>query len=146
MTDVREDIIARLAVVVGAVVGAGNVFRNVTSIDETHLPACAILEGDEEVDEGDIPRTRPSARPYIVTATPAVLLRVQEKAPGTAFNELRAAIIAAVLTDATLVGLSVNGRGIRYAGMNTTEYAARQIVGAGALQFAIPYALDPNEL
>lgn len=146
MVDRREQIMARLHEVVNGVDSLKTVFRNVIITDERQLPAASILEGDEEVSNGGVVHGRSSNRPYVVTATPLVLLRVQSNEAGEDFNYFRAAIIKAVLEDATLDELSLNNRGVRYVGMNTTEHAARQMVGAGTLQFSITYNLNPSEL
>lgn len=148
MTDKRELIIVRLFEVASGVAGVITSERNRTEFDDTQLPAVSVLEGDEDVDDRDVPRTRPSARPYLVTATPQVFIRAasDDNNVGTNLNTIRAAIIKAVLEDTELNALTLNGRGVRYAGQQSTLHAARTMVGAVALVFAITYVLDPNEL
>lgn len=143
MSDVRELILSRFHSVVAAVAGIQNAERNRIQWDDRQLPAVSVLEGDEEVSESDLPRGRPSARPYLVTATPQVYVRVGGTEVGTDLNTLRLAIIEAILNDSELVAMSLNGRGIRYAGMQSTLAAARSMDGAFVLVFAITYELRP---
>jgi hypothetical protein len=143
--DVREAILARLTVVVGGVAGIKTTFRNVVAGDETQLPSVSVLEGDEEVREDDVP-ARTSLRRYVVVATPHVLLRVEGNAVGSDLNALRLAIIKAVLSDQDLNALTLNRRNVRYAGIQTSEFAARSMVGAAALLFSFTYVLDTAAL
>ena len=148
MTDQRELIMLRLAQVVN-VTGVKTVSRNRIDFDDTQLPAVGVLEGDEEVAPNSLGRNaRASGRPYIVTATPQVFIRVGGKSEdiGTDLNTLRAAIIKALLDDAQLNALAADDGGIQYAGMQSTLHAARSMIGATAMVFAIKYLLYPNRL
>jgi hypothetical protein len=144
--DRRELILERIAEILGGVAGIVTVTRNKTEFDDTQMPAAGVLEGDEDASDSDARSTRPSARPYLVTARPQIWLRADGDNVGTTLNNLRAAIIKAVLEDTELNALSANGRGVRYDGQQTTLHAARSMVGATALMFAITYLLDPTEL
>src|SRR5688572_21268051 len=97
--DKRELIIERLVELAAGVSGVTTVIRNRTEFDETQLPAIAILEGDEDVSDSDEPRGRPSARPYLVTATPLVYIRSDGSTTGTTLNAIRAEVIKAVIED-----------------------------------------------
>lgn len=148
MTDQRELIMLRLAQVVN-VIGVKTVSRNRIDFDDTQLPAVGVLEGDEEVAPNSLGRAaRASGRPYIVTATPQVFIRVGGRSEdiGTDLNTLRAAIIKALLDDAQLNALAADDGGIHYAGMQSTLHAARSMIGATAMVFAIKYLLYPNRL
>lgn len=144
MSDKREQILDRLLAVAN-VAGVQTALRNVTEFDDTQLPAVAVLEGDEEVDEGDIGRGRPSNRVLIVTALPQVYIRADSASVGTTLNTLRRSIVKAVLADSELRSLSLNDRGVRYNGLQSTLHVARTMVGATALVFAITYAFNPFE-
>jgi hypothetical protein len=145
MLDKREAILARLQTVAGGVSGVRTSRRNETGGDDTQLPLVSVLEGDEEVADGE-PRGRNSVRPYVVTAAPQVFIRAMGGSVGTDLNTLRARIIDAVMSDTQLDTLSINGRGIRYSGMQSTLHAARSMLGATALVFTIKYYLDPADL
>lgn len=143
--DRREAILARIEVVLQGISGIKTVARNVVEFDETQLPAVSVLEGDEEViDDSNL--NRPTLRPQIITMTPQVYVRADGATVGTTINGLRAAIIQAILSDATLDGLLKSKRKSRYAGQQSTLHAARTMVGATALVFAITYVMSPDEL
>jgi hypothetical protein len=148
MTDQRELIMVRLAEVVN-VTGVKTVSRNRIDFDDTQLPAVGVLEGDEEVGENTLGRSaRASGRPYIVTATPQVFIRVGgiSENIGTDLNTLRAAIIKALLDDADLTAMSMDDGGMQYAGMQSMLHAARSMIGATAMVFVIKYLLYPDRL
>ncbi len=147
--DVREAILSRIEVVLEGITDIQTVERNRIAFDETQLPAAGVLEGDEEVAPTSLGRSGPaSGRPYIVTATPQVFVRVGEPSSeiGPALNALRAAIIKALTSDAQLNSLSADDGGVHYAGMQSTLHAARSMVGATAMVFAIKYLLYPDRL
>lgn len=147
MTDVREAVIARMHAVMLTVAGFKTRERNRLNFTDAQLPAVSVLEGDEIVSDDDAPRTRPSARPYIVTAQPQVFIRTGGDGAGTEMNNLRADVIKALTMDEELNALSVNGRGVTYAGMESTLHAGRWSEMPGtALMFAITYKLDPNQI
>lgn len=147
MTDKRELILDRLQLVAGGVAGVVTSSRNRIECDETQLPLVSVLEGDEDIQGDDeATRRRTSSHPYTVTATPQVLVRAGGDDAGTKINTLRAAIIKAILADEQLNELTLNRRGIRYAGMQSTMHLARWQFGLTALVFAFKYALDPSEL
>jgi hypothetical protein len=148
MTDQRELIMVRLAEVVN-VTGVKTVSRNRVDFDETQLPAVGVLEGDEEVAENTLGRSaRASGRPYIVTATPQVFIRVGGTSEniGSDLNTLRASVIKALLSDADLTGMSMDDGGMQYAGMQSMLHAARSMIGATAMVFVIKYLLYPDRL
>lgn len=147
MTDKREAILERLQFVAGGVSGVRTSERNKVEADDTQLPLVSVLEGDESLpDDEEQTRRRTSSHPYIVTATPQILIRAGGNDAGTQINTLRAAVIKAVLADAELNTLTLNGRGIRYAGMQSTMHLARWQLGLMAVVFAIKYSLNPNDL
>jgi hypothetical protein len=146
--DTRELILARLFAIVEAMDWIATAERNRTEFDDTQLPAGSVLEGDEEVLEGDVGRSRPSARPYLVMALPQVFLRAatDNENVGTNLNRLRLWLIRTIINDPELNRLSANGHRIRYAGQQSTLHAARSMVGAVALMFQITYVLYPNDV
>jgi len=123
--------------IVSAVSGVETAARNRIEFDDTQLPAVAVLEGDEEVAPDSLTRT--ASRQSIVTMTPQVYIREDGEEVGTSLNALRDAIKDAIKSDAQLSALTLNGRGVRYAGMQSTLHAGRSMVGAYALMFTIKY-------
>lgn len=144
MADVREQILERMQAVVGAVAGVKTAVRNKTEADDTQLPLISVLEGDEDAQAG--PKGRNSTRPYVVTATPQIFIRVGSNTPGQDLNAIRLAVMKAIPTDAQLSALTLNDRGIRYAGMQSTLHAGRTMIGAMALVFTLTYLFDPNDI
>lgn len=149
MIDVREAIMTRLHEVVAGVAAIANAERNRISWDDTELPAVSVIEGDEEVapsiDDGKF--TRPSLRPYIITAFPQIYIRAQARDDvGTDLNTLRLGIISAVLSDPELNALTFKGNGVRVNGINSQLHAARTMDGVHVLVFAITYLLKPEDL
>ena len=67
MVDVREDILARLLVVVATIPNIRSAHRNNVDITEDQLPAALVLDGDEETNEA---QNRPSNSPIMVQMTP----------------------------------------------------------------------------
>lgn len=148
MTDTREAIMARLHEVVAGVADIANCERNRISWDDTELPAVSVIEGDEEmVADNDVNNTRPSLKPYVITAFPQIYIRALARDDvGTDLNTLRLAIMSAVLSDSELNALTFKGRGIRLNGMNSQLHAARTMDGVHVIVFAITYLLKPEDL
>ncbi len=77
--DVREAILSRIETILDGITDIQTVERNRIAFDETQLPAAGVLEGDEEVAPTNLGRAAAaSGRPYIVTATPQVFVKVGE--------------------------------------------------------------------
>src|SRR6185436_2549677 len=145
--DRREAILDRLVQVAGTIVSPGSVFRNTIDIPEQKLPAVAILDGDEEADDSGFGRGRPSNAGTVMALTPHLVLKLQaspEKV-GPALSEYRAAILKAILEDASLIALSKDGD-IRYHGMETDLGVGRSMTGGAAFLFEFRYYLRPAKL
>lgn len=149
MSDVREEIIARLLEVAQTVPGIVYTARNVHSVDDdkdVELPAAVILDGDENAVTDE-----PSRRPIIARRfemTPLILIVTGAKPEdiGTDLNTLRSAFIKKVINDTTLLGF-VDRHGIRYDGMDTPRHEnGRMMLGQKVLRFTFTYLLDPNDL
>lgn len=147
MTDRREAIIKRLFDVVDGITEFTTRARDTITFDDTHLPAVAVLEGDEDITEDERAFSRPSDKPYYPVMTPQIYIRVADNSAdlGARINMFRALVIKAVLEDTQLNALSLNGRSVRYAGMQSTLHAARSMVAAYALVFTIRYEFNPKD-
>ena len=111
MADVRETILERLVQVVaidGIITARRNDFEGLT---DQMLPAAVVMDGDETSDDRD-PKSRPANSLRRITMTPRVQITAiaQPEAIGTDLNTLRARIVRAVLTDATLLETLVRGK------------------------------------
>jgi len=149
MADVREDILARLLVVVAAIPGMRSVHRNNVDISEDQLPAVCVFDADEESDDL---QNRPSNSRGMVRMTPEIV--IAEKTAGQVGSELtalRRELIRRVLLDTDLnnlvAGSSPRGDGaIRYLGCQTDVGWMRSLHGALRAQFTFKYWLKPDEL
>lgn len=153
--DRREDILARLVAVAATLVTEDCAFRNTISVPEKKRPAIVILDGDEIADEADNERKRPPLAPRIVAMTPEVHFLLEGRADtaaegdqvrvGGALNTLRTRFLKAVLTDASLVALCVDGD-IRYDGFTTGLGAGRSMEGEAGVGLTFRYLLRPDKL
>lgn len=125
--------------------------RNTISVNDAELPLIGLLEGDEATDEED-PVNRPIPAPRRVTMTPHVVVvtgRGRGSPPadiGPGLNELYAEVLRVVLNDAQLAALTLDGRGLRFVGIETDLALGRMMLGQMAVKFAITYALRPTDL
>jgi hypothetical protein len=151
MVDVREDILARLLVVVAAIPNIRSSHRSNVDINEKQLPAVVVLDGDEETNDSTDFSMRPANRPTVVHLTPGLMIVDQGELVGSALSVLRSELIKRVLTDTELneqivkTGRFGNGA-IRYLGCQTDLGWARELHGALAMQFLFKYALRPEQL
>jgi hypothetical protein len=147
MSDPREQILARLVEIGGTIPAFKSVARNFIGIAETAMPAFVVLDGDESAEDTDRPSRGPTA-PRVVVMTPEVFILLPKESDlvGTALNELRALVINAIATDATLTGLTLNGHGARYEGAATSLSRARSLLGEAGLAFSFPYLMRPGAI
>jgi hypothetical protein len=153
MTDVRENILARLLEVVAGIPNMRSAHRNNIDITEDKLPAVIVLDGDEESDgASDVSMKRPY-RPYNVQMTPGIVVQVQDDnvVLGSIVTAFRRELIKRVLTDTELneqivrTGTFGNGA-IRYLGCQTDVGWTRTGYAALTAQFLFKYSLQPNDL
>jgi hypothetical protein len=148
LVDVREDILARLLVVVAAIPNIRSAYRNNTEIAENQLPAVIVFDGDEETSDG---QNRPSNSPLMVQMTPEIIIAEQSDEVGSDLTTLRRELIKLVLLDTELNNLiaksSPRGNGaIRYLGCQTDLGWMRSLHGALRAQFMFKYTLRPEQL
>jgi len=148
MSDVREDILARLLVVVATIPNIRSAYRNNLNIDETELPSAVVLDGDEETNEAP---NRPSNSPVIAQMTPEILIIHQDPNVGSELDVFRREVIKLVLTDTELNNLVAKSspRGncaIRYLGCQTGHGWLRDLHGGMKAQFMFKYTLRPEQL
>lgn len=149
MSDVREDILARLEAVLKGVPGYGlTVQRNPLDVPESARPFAALFDGDEEVDRAGANQQPARAAALVMTMRPGLYLvdRKSNGAVGQAVNALRAAVIKAVMADVPLASLTYNGTGVSYEGCATSLARGRSIEADIDLRFAFTYRLRPDQL
>lgn len=146
MADVRENILARLLVVVAGIPNIRSAQRNNIEIPEDQLPAVIVFDGDEETDGAADRSARPSTRPYVVRMHPEIIIAQQADEVGSELTTLRRELIKRVLTD-TVLNQQIGGNGaIRYLGCQTDLGWGRSLQGALRAQFVFQYALKIEEL
>lgn len=147
MSDPRETILARLMTVFAALPGYNLTARNPTNVPD-ELPAIVLFDGDEQArDEGKPTRFASSPAPIVMMMRPEIYVRDSRPSAdiGTTINAHRAAIVKAVLTDATLFGLTYHGR-VFYRAAETGLTKDRKTFGEILCAFEIDYLLEPNQL
>lgn len=146
MSDIREAILARLAVLMGDVVSADTVSRNVLVDDDGSKKRITIMEGDEIAAESD-PVQRPPNAPRIVHMQPQLILSAQASSEdvGADLSAMRGQVIKLIAADAALIALTLNGRGGRYLGMESDLAFGRAMFGQMALKFDFAYLLRPDQ-
>jgi hypothetical protein len=146
LADVRENILARLLVVVAGIPNIRSAQRNNIEIPEDQLPAVIVFDGDEETDGAADRSARPSTRPYVVRMHPEIIIAQQADEVGSELTTLRRELIKRVLTD-TVLNQQIGGNGaIRYLGCQTDLGWGRSLQGALRAQFVFQYALKIEEL
>lgn len=153
MSDVREANLARMLALINVIDGFKTIARNVDVFNDDELPAISLIDGDEaRIDQSPSLRSsmRPNAPllPQLMEMGPVILIASGARNPedlGSDLSKLRARVIPAILTDATLAGFA--NYGMRYERMETprTE-TGRQLLSHRALHFSLRYMLRPGQL
>lgn len=143
--DRRELVLSRLAVVLGAL---GVAFgRNDPVISESALPKITMLDADEDANRDVFDRGRPADGPNRIGVTPQVYITLAADTPelaGGAMSEWEETITSAVLNDATLRSLCVDGR-MEFNGIESAVASGRTLLGQMSLDFTFWYRLDTEE-
>jgi hypothetical protein len=144
--DTREDILARLLVVVAGIPNIKTTYRNNVDIPEEALPAAIVFDGDEETNGASIGQSKPSTTPLIATMTPEILVAQQADQVGPELTALRRELIRRVLTDTQLIALVGTNGSIRYLGCQTDVGWMRSLHGVLMGLFSFQYSLKIEEL
>lgn len=144
--DHREAILSRLLEIAAGTEGVVKAYRNQDDIPEKSRPAIVILDGDEAADDSD--PSRPTNAPRRVGMSPEIyiLLGSSPESVGSSINLIRARFVKAVMTDATLRGLTLDGDGIRYEGCATGLARGRSMEGEMGVSFTFTYVMRPEKL
>jgi hypothetical protein len=146
MTDVRENIIARVATLMGNLGIAAKVERDYETADDDTLPVIIVNSGEDESEEP--PQAREPSDPLVCVATVEVIYVHGDKRDlvGPALSAARAKIIYAITHDATLAAMTVKSRGVRYLTTGNTTFRGREVFGEMGIAFAFRYVLWPDRL
>lgn len=151
MIDVREDILARLFVIVGTIPNLRAVYRNNVDVPPDHFPAALVLDGDEELSDVVDLSMHPSNKPVAMQMVPEIIIAEQSDNVGSDISTLRRELIKRVLFDTELneqiVKTGRHGNGaIRYLGCQTDLGWMRAMHGVLLARFMFKYFLKPNDL
>jgi hypothetical protein len=151
MTDVRENILARLLAIGAGIPNMRSAHRNNVDIPEDQLPAVVVFDGDEDTNDGSDVSMRPANRPTVVQMTPEIHIADQGDEVTLDIPALRRELIKRVLNDAELneqiVKTGRHGNGaIRYLGCQTDVVWLRKLHLALRAQFMFKYTLRPDDL
>jgi hypothetical protein len=145
--DLREPLLARIAVLLGQITLFEFVGRNLVVVDERRMPSCILYDGDEAA--WDVPQAV-GARPGVIDLTPIIEITMQEPPDtvGTTINAMLIEVKKAILNDPTIDSLcagTTNG-GARYVACTTSLSPARLEAVKMQIHFTIGYPFIPNQL
>jgi hypothetical protein len=150
----REEILARLFVILSGITGIETAVRNRGLLDNDMCPAISLLDGDENSQSLGGTHQRTSGRgrqrmsPGIVTLHPQVFLLLKLKKPanllvGETLNVFRGTIIKAIAGDGVLLSLITANGDITYDGCETDLKTGMEMSGQMQLSFSISHSFDP---
>ena len=141
----HEQIMRRLLAIAETIAEVEQASRNQVLADTSSIKRITVLEGEEIVAEEPFGNRRAGDRQHVMMI-PELLIDCAgtTKEVGSELNVMRDRLIRAILTDTELLGLTVNGRSIRYGGMNSDLAFLALMQGKMSLKFRILYALDPS--
>jgi len=146
MADKREQILVRLTAIAEGLSGVALAGRNDIGIAESKRPAIVILDGNEQAEE---PRSEKPRAPRRVVMSPQIFVMATKDAGsnvGSELNAIRAALVKAAATDATLKSLVGTNGEIQYQGCETGLARGRQVEGEMSVALSFAYILDPADL
>lgn len=146
--DTREAVLKRLEEIYWAVPGIKSVYRNRDAVSDHDRPALVLFDSDEQADERNQGLGRGGAAANLIVMTPEtyIYLGGLPANVGPALNQLRAAVIKAVLTDETLKELIGTNGAVRYEGCASTLTRGGEQRAMMGVAFSIQYPLFPSKL
>lgn len=147
MADVREQILARLLLIINGISGVQTSARNVDDLSEAKLPALVLHDGAEEAAD-NVEAIGLAGNVVAMSVQISILLGDQPENVGTAANVFRAAVCKAVLGDSQLALLCRGIRlpGARYTGCALTTLDGRDIKAEMQVEFVVTYPFNPRAL
>lgn len=127
-TDVREQILARIRVIIGGIPGVAAAARNRIEISGTSRPAMVLHDGEEEAFEVESPAIPPRGSQldfFHLQPRIQILAGAPTESVGPLLSGLRLLLIPAILNDATLLTLVGGPAGIR--GQGQMRYLAATV-------------------
>jgi hypothetical protein len=152
--DMREDILARLFIIMGTMDDIETNARNRTLLETEKRPAQVLLDGDENV-RSSIGTQRKQGNaslmaPQIMTLRPELYYLPKEKRHinatniGTEANTWRRAFLGKLWSDVELATLLGSNGSIEYNGCETDLKSGSAMSGEIKLDFIVNYVLKPT--
>jgi hypothetical protein len=152
VTDRREQILARLLVVLETVSGVRVAVRNRGELPPNKRPAVILLDADEIAREAPPQqRGRLTMAPNLVDMSPEIYVVMDQREPqnasiGEDMNTLRIAIMKAIMSDDQLAAILGSNGDIQYNGCETDMASGRSLEGQMHIRMTFTYVLRPSEL
>jgi len=150
MIDRREQILARLRVLIGTIPGVVKAARNGDELSGLSRPAIFLHDAVEErVDTGGGGALDSQEQLMRLWPTIALLMGAPTEEIGPAISELRRLVLLAVLGDAelrTATGVPARKQTIRFESLAVTTEAGETREGRADLVFEIDYVFKISEL
>lgn len=141
----REKILRRMLEIARDIDDVEEASRNSALADTSPMRRITILEGEEIVSEEPFGNRRASDKmPVLMIPEWLIDCGSNSEDVGADLNAMFGRCINAVLTDTELLALTVNGRGIRYGGMNSDLSFMALMQGRASLKFRVLYLLNPT--
>lgn len=142
MADRREQILVRIAEVMGTVSGV-TVKRMETTVEASERPCIVVNDGNEEAH--DTPHK--GSAPNLIDLRPVIFVFVvSSDRAGSELNAIRAAAIRALVFDDTLKSLTGTNGIIKYLGCQAGVQLEEAMAADMALLFELTYVLNPAAL
>lgn len=158
MTTKREQILARLEVLLATIPGITAAYRNRAEFPDDKLPAAVLLDGSERIIEQVAQYKSVRMPPAIMVLMPQVfvILKPRDDLSNTTLGGISAPIgeelstyldrvITAVVNDPTLVSLVGSNGQISYRGSETDMATGSSIVGQLRVDFDFHYVFMPPQ-
>jgi hypothetical protein len=143
----REEILARLAVIIGDIAGIETAARNLDRNPDTKLPAATLYDGDEDAFEN---LRATGLAPNVINMMPTIVVSLGDVPEniGTVTNEWLAKVQRAILLDESLAALCgrIPNRGARYVASTTSLQEGRSAEVNLSVHFSIAYPFQPTTL
>lgn len=146
MRDRREEILDRLTAIAQSLFAQNAVFRNRDEVPEDPRPAILINDGDESSPDPDPAMRSLSGTLAVMTPIITVFADPVNKEAAKIVAAKRAALLAAIMQDSTLLSITGPNGFIRYVGFSTTDELGRRRAASGAMAFSFRYPLLASEL
>jgi len=140
--DRREDILSRLYAILKTIKGV-SVYRNVDEVPDAKRPYLMLIDGDEVRSDTAAGK---NSQPVVMKMSPLILFGTSGTDVGPDVNALRAKVLPAIMTDATLQTTIGNNGRILYEGLTGRLSSGPLMASDMQLNLSIFYVLQISTL